>query len=100
MFMPLAKNILWTWRNGGCNNNACVIIKPTNVKNIRKPYKVHEYTNEDKCFKRNSNYNSNEVELQWLRLVLWEEKLLEEFLGFTTKHVSSNLNQQVLERDG
>jgi len=32
-----------------------------------------------------------------LRLVHWEKKLLEEFLGFTTKHVFPNLNQQVLE---
>jgi hypothetical protein len=31
---------------------ARVIIKPTNVKNTRKTYKVHEYSNEDKCFKR------------------------------------------------
>ncbi len=91
---------MWTWRNGGCNSSTCVIIKPTNVKNKGKTYKVHEYSNEDKCFKRNSNYSSNEVELQWLRLVLWEKKLLKEFLGFTTKHVFPNLSQQVLEGEG
>jgi len=78
----------------------CLIIKPTNVKNKGKTSKVHEYSNEDKCFKRNSNYSNNEIELQWLRLVLWEKKLLEEFLGFTTKHVFPNLNQQVLEGEG
>jgi hypothetical protein len=35
-----------------------------------------------------------------LRLVLWEKKLLEEFMGFTTKHVFPNLSQQVLEGEG
>ncbi len=75
----------------------CVIIKPTTVKNKGKTYKVHEYSNEDKCFKRNSNYSFNEIKLQWLKLVPWEEKLLKELLGFTTKHVFPNLSQQVLE---
>jgi hypothetical protein len=28
------------------------------------------------------------------------KKLLKEFLGFTTKHVFPNLNQQVLEGEG
>jgi hypothetical protein len=35
-----------------------------------------------------------------LRLVLCEKKLLEEFMGFTTKHVFPYLNQQVLEGEG
>jgi hypothetical protein len=29
----------------------CVIIKPTNVKNKGKTYKVHEYSNEDNVSK-------------------------------------------------
>ncbi len=78
----------------------CVIIKPTNVKNKGKTYKVHEYSNENKCFERNSNYSNSEVELQWLRLVLWEKNYSNFFLGFTTKHVFPNLNQQVLEGEG
>jgi hypothetical protein len=69
-------------------------------KTKEKPTRLHEYSNEDKCFKKNSNNSNNEVELQWLRLVLWEKKLLEEFLGFTTKQVFPNLNQQVLEGEG
>jgi len=33
-------------------------------------------------------------------LALWEKELFEEFLGFTTKHVIPNSNQQVLEGEG
>ncbi len=64
----------------------------------RKTNNVHEYSNEDKCFKRTSNY-------KWSRTTMTEintlgKKIIWRIFGIHTKHVFPNLNQQVLEGEG